>query len=67
MNDGLAAVIFMLFVLLAIVCSVIGAHEAGREHGIEQVQQEAIEHGYAEYDAKSGEWKWKKAEAELVQ
>jgi hypothetical protein len=66
MSDGLAFVLFLLCVLCAIVCSVIRAHDTGMQHGREEMQQEAIEHGFAEYNTKSGEWQWKNAEAELV-
>ena len=31
----------------------------GRDAAREQMQEHAVERGFAEYDAKTGEWKWK--------
>jgi hypothetical protein len=39
--------------------SVIGANQAGCIEGRDVIRQEAIERGYAEYDKKTGDWKWK--------
>ena len=66
MSDGCGVALCLLFVSGAFVCTAIGAHGTGMQHGREEIQQEAVEQGFAEYNAKSGEWQWKKVATELV-
>lgn len=49
-----------LIVMTIVICVVsFGAYCNGVDSCERVMQQEAIERGYAEYDAKTGEWKWK--------
>jgi len=66
MSDGAGVVLTLIFMVCMMICCVIGAHNTGRQHGREEIQQEAVEQGFAEYNAKSGEWQWKKVATELV-
>ena len=60
MNSKDVAVVALLGVALAVaLLSIAGANQTGNRQAREEMQQEAIEHGFAEYDAKTGEWKWK--------
>ena len=50
----------LFFVMTFVICLMsFGAYCIGVDSCERVMQQEAIEHGYAEYDAKTGEWKWK--------
>ncbi len=58
-GESMAGVSVVVVVLAFIVLSIIGANQTGNNEGRREMQQEAIERGFAEYDAKTGEWKWK--------
>lgn len=49
------------FILMTIVICVVsfGAYCNGVDSCERVMQQEAIKRGFAEYDAKTGEWRWK--------
>lgn len=47
-----------LVVFIMGIAIFIGCHN-GREMERKRLQQQAIDHGAAEYDAKTGQWQWK--------
>jgi hypothetical protein len=49
----------IVVVLLAAVASI--AFILGRSDGMGSVRKQAIEHGYAEHNAKTGDWQWVEA------
>ena len=52
--------LFYLIVMTIVICVVsFGAYCNGVDSCERAMQQEAIERGYAEYDANTGEWRWK--------
>jgi hypothetical protein len=52
-----------VFRLSVVLCSVVLAVFMGRLNGVDtgvnRMQQEAIERGYAEYNSTTGKWQWK--------
>ena len=51
---------FCCFVMSVVVVVVsFGAYCNGVDSCRKEMQQEAIERGFAEHDAKTGEWNWK--------
>ncbi len=61
-QDAKTARALVALIFLAIVG--IGLHLGLRELALQTLQQEAIEHGHAEYDSETGEWQWKDEEPE---
>ncbi len=47
----------------AILCAAF-SFVAGLWHGEKFMQREAIKRGFAEYDAETGEWKWRETQKE---
>ena len=57
--DYILIPIFLVLVFGMIFAIGVCAEADGKRMGRREVWREAIEHGYAEYDSKTGELRWK--------
>jgi uncharacterized membrane-anchored protein YhcB (DUF1043 family) len=60
-NEGLAAIVGAVlgFVVGMLILSLVGASQCSQIES--EFKSQAIEHGFAEYDTKTGVWKWKES------
>lgn len=52
-------ILYGSLVVVAIVSPIIGLHDTAHANGYRKAMLEAIDHGYAEYDSKTGQLRWK--------
>lgn len=55
MDESCAAVSMILVVILFLILSILFAQMGAND----TLKQQAIQHGYAQYCPKNGEWHWK--------
>ena len=58
MGDAICGVLGVALVLFLFCLCGYAMFDSGRSIGREEMQAEAIERGFAEYDSKTAEWKW---------
>ncbi len=58
-EDSIGWISIMVVVLVVIAGITSLGYQIGKKDATQEFQQQAIENGAAEFDAKTGEWKWK--------
>ena len=59
-DSDLAGFVVIAFIALVVIAATGSlGYEHGKKSATTKFQQQAIENGAAEFDAKTGEWKWK--------
>ena len=60
MSDDISAVcvIATMTAMVGLIIGGMGGYQNGWNQGVTTMQRQAVEHGYGEHDAKTGQWRW---------
>lgn len=59
MKEILQFIAVFAFAVIFLMALILTGFKDGKKDGIKEMQKQAIELGYAEYNKATGEWQWK--------
>lgn len=62
-KDDISVIVAIVLILFLFSAAITLGFVNGAKAERHRLNQEAIDNGYAEYDAKTGQWQWKPTEA----